>query len=208
MNSSGLRRLASLIALLMATALVSTGCSRGEPSDPNSLFGESGVSADQAKQDYAEGMDQVQQVLNAPDEPPLGQIVAGGKKQALNAYALRWDQATKMASQISPPKDVAAEHRQLVAAMTQIGKYNHQIAAAAPKIGKVKRLAKNAQNSAASKQFGAALDAISRKGYLTDPKASQGGLDGSGTLDGDGTSGGGVDPETGTPLDDASPPNG
>ncbi len=97
--------------------------------------------------------------------PPVDDSIARANKQELTAAARRWDDATAIASSLQPPKKVAAAHRDMVAAMKELGTIHRQIAAAAPNKRRTKRLGKRAQTHPAAKRFADAVSRIEKAGF-------------------------------------------
>lgn len=167
---------AGLVAVLACAALIGAGCeSGGEP--PNSSvprYG-GGQSQEQLKIEYQQSMEQMRSQLENPDAPPLDRSIEIGDQQQLEQAAMRWDTATALAASIEPPKDIAADHKRLVAAMKALGDWNRKIAAAAPNKALTRKLGKQAQASAAATAFTEAVNRIEAKGYnvMTAPQGAE-----------------------------------
>jgi hypothetical protein len=174
------RRIIALGALVLTGALVGAGCADEDPG-PSKLISQ--PSAEQQKNDYMEAFGAMQATIEDPSAPPVEQSINTGNRKELLNLARHWDDATAKAAAIQPPEEIAAEHNQLVKAMKGLGDWNRQIAAAAPNKAKVKATFKQAQKSEASKNYGAALEAMVAKDYQVfgDPDATEEvGIDGAG----------------------------
>lgn len=171
-----LSRGSSCVLLVAAAAVVGAGCGSGEPPQGSVPRYNSGQSQDQLKAEYQQSMEQMRSQLDNPEAPPLDRSIATGDQPELEQAAMRWDTATALVASLTPPKDIVADHKRLVAAMKDLGDWNRKIAAAAPNKKRTQQIAKQAQNSAAATAFGAAVDRIEAKGYNVmtagDPAAS------------------------------------
>lgn len=181
----GFRRIIS-IGLVVACAVLALAACGKDPASIDGLTSGGGgtTSPEMLRQQYDEAMARVRSTMEDPKAPPFAESVAAGNKQQLLAAAVRWDDATAILAGTTAPKDIAADHKRLLAAMTELGDWNRKMAKAAPNVQQVKQLFRQAQSSAASRTFGEATAAIEAKGYHVQS-----------------------DPNT-TPLDSASSPAG
>jgi hypothetical protein len=193
-------RSALLLALALCLAAVLGGCGAKDANGPGPGYGSdtssSSTAAGDAKQAYLNAMAGVQQQMEDQSAPPVTQSIQLGNRQQLINAAGRWDAGIAAIAAIHPPPDIAALHAQLLAAMRILGTWNHRIAAAAPNKRRTEALYKQANASAASHQYGAAIAGLKAKGYDI-LAAGTGGSDGTGGAGG--AAGPGSDPSLGGP---------
>lgn len=165
------RRYFSLIIMMLVPLLVAVGCSNGEPPDleeRNSLgLGEDSTEVSDDAVVYAQTIDRALDTMEDPELPPLQLAIDDADTQAIQQINRNWSAALKIIEQASPPEEAADYHTQLVNSMRRLESWNTKIAAASKQgKSKVKKVAKQAQNSQASTDFGNATQQLEVLGYF------------------------------------------
>jgi hypothetical protein len=161
-----------MMLLVTALTFAATGCGEQDPGviGPRGL--DAGLTAEGKKQAYADSVGSALQQLGTSQGPTYGRAVEAGNKRQLQVAALAWKQGLQQLKQANPPKDAAAAHEDLVAAVSELSSWNARITAAAPNKAQTKRLAKQASTGSASQQFEAAVCQLVEAGYeIIDPGA-------------------------------------
>jgi hypothetical protein len=152
--------------VLVAMCLALSGCGGNEGSAGPYKGGLDARQAEQdAKNEYAKTFGRMLATMEDPQAPPVEKSINMARRNDLIANARRWDAALAVIQSATPPKDAKAAHDQLVKAMTELSDWNQRIAAAAPSRAKTRRVAKQARNSAAAKQFAEAVVKLEQLGY-------------------------------------------
>lgn len=153
-----------VVALLVAAAVLVAGCDNGDPGAMGAM-GVDGLSNEQAKQDYTDGVGRALQQLGSAQGEAFGKAVETGNKKQLQASSIAWEQGLEQLRQVDPPKDVVGQHTALVKAVETLNVWNKRIAANAPNKFKTRKLGKQAAASPASDAFGGVLCDIVDVGY-------------------------------------------
>jgi hypothetical protein len=162
-NGQWIRR-AALVALAVAAMVFVAGCDNGDPGALGAM-GVDGLSNEQAKQDYTDGVGRALQQLGSAQGQGFGKAVDTGNKKQLQAAAIAWQQGLEQLKQVDPPKDVVAQHVALVKAVETLDVWNKRVAKAAPNKFMTRKLGKQASASPASKAFAGSICDIVDAGY-------------------------------------------
>lgn len=167
------RPTAWLLALLvLSAALVLTGCGEKDPGAIGPTGVDGGLSSEGQAQEYVDGVGRALEQLGAAQGPGFGKAIDSGNGKQLQEAAISWRQGVEQLRGLNPPKEAVGPHKQLVGAVTELGKWNDRIAKAAPNKAVTRRLAKQASASPASRQFEAAVCGINDAGFgVVDPGA-------------------------------------
>ncbi|MCW2955380.1 MAG: hypothetical protein JWO69_249 [Thermoleophilia bacterium] len=157
---------------LLAAAMLLAGCGETDPG----AIGPTGVdgllSPEGQKQEYLDGVGGALTQLSSAQGEQFGSAVDTANRKQLQVAALAWRQGGEQLKSLSAPKDAVEEHQALVTAIEGLDTWNKRIAAAAPNKAQTRKLARQASNSPASKQYGAALCGLVQAGYeVVDPAA-------------------------------------
>lgn len=166
------RSLRALLAL-GAASLVLAGCGGGDPGALGPMGIDGGLSPEGQRQEYTDGVGRaLMQLGSATQGAAFAKAVDGGNKRQLQAAALAWRQGGEQLKGLNPPKDAVEGHASLVKAVEGLDAWNQRIVRAAPKKAQTKKLARQASNSPASRQFEAAVCQLVDAGYdVIDPGA-------------------------------------
>lgn len=156
----------AMLCVVLLTAVAVAACGEQDPGPRAAGLG-TGPSDEQKKIEYQDAMERMRAEVENPSAPPLEQSIATANRNQLLDAARRWDQAVAIGKSVTPPKDIAAAHKDLVAAMEGLGRWNRQIAQAAPNKPNTKKVARRARKSPEAKQFQAAVEALEAAGYTT-----------------------------------------
>lgn len=163
-----------IVALVVVAlfAFLAAGCGESDPGAIGPSGVDGGVSSEQAKQDYVDGVSRALQQLGSAQGQSFGAAVTKGNAKQLQASAIAWRQGVQQLKGLNPPKDAVAAHQKLVTAVSQLDTWNQRIANAAPNAARTKALARQASASPASRQFEAAVCDLVDAGYeVVDPGA-------------------------------------
>ncbi|MCW2927710.1 MAG: hypothetical protein JWM86_1678 [Thermoleophilia bacterium] len=160
-----MRKVTTAAALLVAAALLA-GCGESDPGAIGPAGVDGGVSSEQQRQDYVEGVQRaLDQLGSATQGPEFAKAVDAGNGRLLKASAIAWQQGGAQLKQLSPPKEAVEGHTALVKAVDGLNVWNQRIVAAAPNKAMTKKLARQASASAASQSFEAAVCQLVDAGY-------------------------------------------
>jgi hypothetical protein len=173
-----------LVLVAAAAALLAAGCGEGDPGAIGPAGVDGGLSAEGQNQEYVEGVSRALSQMFSGQGASYGKSVDTGNKKQLQATVIAWRQGVQQLKSINPPKEAVPGHTNLVKAAEALDGWNQRIAAAAPNKNRTKALAKQASNSAASRQLETAVCQIVDAGFEV------------------------ADPGTCTPLANAAAPNG
>ena len=153
-----------VVALLVAASVLVAGCDNGDPGAMGAM-GVDGLSNEQTKQDYTDGVGRALVQLGSAQGQAFGKAVETANKKQLQASAIAWEQGLEQLKQVDPPKDVVGQHTALVKAVETLNVWNKRLATAAPNKAKTRKLGQQASASPASNAFGAAICDIVDVGY-------------------------------------------
>jgi hypothetical protein len=160
------------LGAVVLAMLVVAGCGEGDPGALGPTGVDAGVSSEQQKEDYVDGVAGALTQLGSSQGQSFGQAVAKANKRQLQASAIAWRQGLQQLKGLNPPKDAVPGHQKLVAAVEALDGWNKRIIAAAPNAKRTKAVAQQASGSAASRQFEAAVCVLVDAGYeVVDPGA-------------------------------------
>ncbi len=159
------RNRAMRLAAVAMVLLVAAGCGESDPGALGPSGVDAGVSSVQQKQDYVDGVSGALQQLGSAQGQAFATAVNKGDKRQLQAAALAWRQGVQQLKSLNPPKDAIAGHQALLTAVEGLDDWNKRIIAAAPNAARTKALARQAANSASSKQFEDAVCQLVDAGY-------------------------------------------
>lgn len=157
--------------LLATMAIVVAGCGEQDPGP--TVLGGGELSAEGQRQEYVDGVSRaLAQLGSATQGEQFAKAVDGGNRRQLQVAALAWRQGGAQLKGLNPPKDAVEGHKALVAAVDALDAWNQRIVKAAPNKAMTKRLATQASNSPASRNFEAAVCQLVDAGYeVIDPGA-------------------------------------
>lgn len=157
--------LLSGLIIMVAAAIVLSGCGEKDPGalGPSGVGG--GLSQEGKAEEYTDGVGRALQQLGSSQGESFGKAIESGNSRQLQAANIAWNQGLEQLRQIDPPKEALGAHKQLVASVEALAKWNERIAKAAPNKALTRKLGRQASASPASKQFEAAVCAVVDAGY-------------------------------------------
>ncbi|MCW2925031.1 MAG: hypothetical protein JWM98_2435 [Thermoleophilia bacterium] len=167
------------LILALAAALLVAGCGQGDPGAIGPTGVDGGLSPEGKRQDYVDGVTRaLGQLSQATQTPTYAKSVESGNKKSLQLSMYAWRQGGEQLKGLDPPKDAVPGHTALIKAVEGLDAWNQRLVKAAPNKFLTKKLARQAADSAASRQYGDAICTLVAAGYdVVDADACGTGLD-------------------------------